>query len=427
MKKIIRTLTRIDEWKTSRKERKQSKPLHQRYSPLLNPIFQGIFWFFTFVLGAFASLFAENIKGNISLGNIFSAQDSSIWQKIVQLLGSLPILFWGFFFIALLLAFIFGTTAWIKSRREDYMYHSMQTNPPQNFWQLYEETSWEIKQLHEDIQGIALGESPKEKEIDSCYEGVRTMLDGIINLVKAWDVGNIERNIVYRANIMEVVYFKDNPEYQLPVLDNVDRFIHMPVTQHYSGVIKLLNNSFTTSSNTPKSEPDRERKPIVFPFCLKEDNSTHKYQTNLRGAPYCVATESIDYVSTISDVTDHYINTADPKSKRITANLKQYYFLKDNPAQSILSIPLRERVEESTSGHLVERNNQESLEKEVNNLARTKKIRWVLNIYRNQPGLLYGTWEKNKQFTQVITSLIGRIEDVLDIMDTLPPETIRDK
>ncbi|ERM59586.1 hypothetical protein [Vibrio cyclitrophicus] len=427
MKKIIRTLTRIDEWKTSRKERKQSKPLHQRYSPLLNPIFQGIFWFFTFVLGAFASLFAENIKGNISLGNIFSAQDSSIWQKIVQLLGSLPILFWGFFFIALLLAFIFGTTAWIKSRREDYMYHSMQTNPPQNFWQLYEETSWEIKQLHEDIQGIVLGESPKEKEIDSCYEGVRTMLDGIINLVKAWDVGNIERNIVYRANIMEVVYFKDNPEYQLPVLDNVDRFIHMPVTQHYSGVIKLLNNSFTTSSNTPKSEPDRERKPIVFPFCLKEDNSTHKYQTNLRGAPYCVATESIDYVSTISDVTDHYINTADPKSKRITANLKQYYFLKDNPAQSILSIPLRERVEESTSGHLVERNNQESLEKEVNNLARTKKIRWVLNIYRNQPGLLYGTWEKNKQFTQVITSLIGRIEDVLDIMDTLPPETIRDK
>lgn len=427
MKKFICILTRLDEWMTSRKERKQSKPLHQRYSVLLNPIFQGVFWFFTFVLGAFASLFAENIKGNISLDSIFSAQNCSLWQKIAKLWDSLPILFWGFFFIALLLAFIFGTTAWIKSRREDYMYHSMQTNPPQNFWQLYEETSWEIKQLHEDIQGIALGDSPKKEEIDSCYEGVRTMLDGIINLVKAWDVGNIERNIVYRANIMGVVYFKDHPTYQLPALDNVDRFLHMPVTQHYSGVIELLNNSYTTSSNTPKSEPDRERKPIVFPFCLKEDNSTHKYQTNLRGAPYCVATESIDYVSTVSDVTDHYIDNADPTSKRITANLKQYYFLKDNPAQSILSIPLRQRVEENTSGHLFEGNNQEPLEKAVNSLARTKKIRWVLNIYRNQPGLLYGTWENNKQFTQVITSLIGRIEDVLDIMDTLPPETIRDK
>ena len=385
--------------------KKKVKPIHERHQWALNPFTQGIYWALTFLLAAAASLFTNEIKG----GETFAAPAAFTKEAILTSLTTIDNGAYLFFFLAFVSALFFAYTAWVKATRENFMFHTMQTNPPQGFWQRYESAVYVARELHDEVQEIVFN-SPSTEDIEKCQLAVRVIQDHIINLVMEWDTANIERKVTYRANVMDVVYFKEKSTYVLgqdivytedanpkeadvsKTLSDLERFLHQPIDSHYSGVIVLNHNRYTTTTNTPDNTPDDTIRPIALPFCLQQDNDYHKFQTNLRGAPYCVASDGYDYVENVTKITDHYAQHADPKSERIRANLKKYYSLKENPAQSILSIPLKAENENGT-----------------------QVIRWVLNIYRDQPGMLYNQ-EKNKQFTQIISSLTTRLQDILDMI-----------
>jgi len=391
---------------------------------------QGTYWASTFILAAAASLFADAIKdikvpasvstqaavdiaSNVNDEQVTTNAPTGWWDAtggaVVEFFASFSAAGYTFFILAVVSAFFFAYTAWVKSLRENFIFQTIQTNPPQGFWGRYEEAVLDTREIYTSIQKTVFQEKVSKADIKDCELGVRAILDHIINLVMMWDTANIERKVVYRANVMDVVYFKEKGVYALgqdikfpndstekerkSVLHSLDRFLHQPMLSHYSGVVVLNDNRYTTTTATEGSLPDGTINPIALPFCLDKDNDIHKFHSNLRGAPYAVATDAPDYVETVTKIISHYSDHADPKSKRIKANLKEYYALKGNPAQSILSIPLRVNTE---SGGL--------------------KVRWVLNIYRNQSGMLYNQ-EKNKQFTQIVSSITTPLQVILDMID----------
>lgn len=385
-------------WWSKRKE----KPRHERHQWALNPIMQGTYWCITFILAAAASLYSSEIKST-SPPATPKNETLNFLAKLEVFFQSISLAGYIFLFLAFISALFFAYTAWIKSLRENFIFHTIQTNPPQGFWEKFEEAVLETKKVYDSIQEIAFRDKIENAHIEECELGVRTILDYMINLVLCWDTANTERKVIYRANIMEVTYFKDHPEYELKNLDtslstkdvtqeDLERFLHQPITKHYSGIITLSNNKYTTTTETDDSTPDDTIKPIALPFCFVSEQCPSKFHTNLRGAPYSVATDTPDYVDSVTKIVSHYEEYAEPNSSRILSNLKKYYYKRSSPAQSILSIPLKAKKESGES-----------------------QIDWVLNIYRNQPKMLYNK-EKNKQFTQILSPLTTSLQDILDMI-----------
>ncbi|MEF1304575.1 hypothetical protein QTO17_22105 [Vibrio owensii] len=186
---------------------------------------------------------------------------------------------------------------------------------------------------------------------------------------------------------MRVVHFKDEPDFTLD--PGLDRFLHKPEQEHYSGVILLEDNTYSTTTKTENPDPDPDIKPILFPFTNKDEENEHMFHTNLRGAPYAVASGAHCYVEDVEEIVEHYSKHAEPFSNKIKAKLEEYYYKKDYPAHSILSIPL---YRTDTDGNQV--------------------VGYVLNLYRNQPGMLY-KGEKAKEFFYVATGLTSKLEAML--------------
>ncbi len=412
----------------------KAQPQHTRHRLVLNPLAQGVYWIYVFGLAAVASLFSSDITGkeegefetglnngvtdeaSLSVANISSETpiangilDSfnplyDFFGNISSYASSVTLTACIFTVCVFIAAFAFAYTAWVKSLRENFIFETMQTNPPQGFWDTFEETTTKTNNIREDVLVLTNTGPLTNVDREECEKGVRTILDLIINLVMKWDTSNLERKIVYRANVMDVVYFSEHPKYKLgqdlneherkaELTDKrLERFLHTPVLEHYSGVVVLNDNRYTTTTETKGSKPDESIKPIALPFCLKEESGNSKFHTNLRGAPYCVATTTHEYVESVLDIVAHYKKHAEPYSKRITDQLERYYSLKTTPAKSILSIPLMGTGE------------------------REGRVNRVLNIYRNQTGMLYSR-EKNNQFTQITSGLITSLKVTLDMIE----------
>ncbi|HFQ5441802.1 hypothetical protein QO227_10725 [Vibrio vulnificus] len=347
---------------------------YKKYEWMLNPLNQALFWLFTFFLAAYASLFANEIK---SFTLPFSQDSDGLpnWHTIFFVSG------------AFAAALFFSVSTWVKAKREDFVFHAMQTSPPSNFWERHYKAFLTANNLKASTEVAA---SYRNKAM--CSENVRIVLDLLINLVKEWDSANIEKKVVYRANLMRVVNFKNNPEFQVT---EDDRFFISPAREHYSGVVVLENDNYTTTTETSDSTPDTQRQPITFPYCLPEESNNSMFHTNLRGAPYCVATGVYDYVRNVDTIVSHYVDNSDPLSNRLKQNLDKYYSDKKNPAHSILSIPLFASIE----------NDEEN-----------KEVKWVLNIYRNQSGMLYDG-AKCKDFYYVAGSFITILEEMMQTIE----------
>lgn len=347
---------------------------YKKFEWILNPTYQAMFWLFTFVLAAYASLYASEIKDFVLPFHPNTAKPN--YYTI------------GFVASALLAAGFFSVSTWVKARREDFVFHAMQTSPPSSFWERHYNAFITANKLKTSTE-IAASYGNK----DMCSKNVRIVLDLLINLVKEWDAANIEKKVVYRANLMRVVDFSNSPDYE--VTGN-DHYFIAPAREHYSGVVVLESYDYTTTTETDDSSPDIQRKAITFPYCLPDESENKKFHTNLRGAPYCIATKCYDYVKSVDSIVSHYTKNADPLSNRVKANLEKYYSDKNNPAHSILSIPLFFSVEDN--------------EKE------DRKVKWVLNIYRNQSGMLYdGT--KCKDFIYVSGSFITILEEMMQTIE----------
>ncbi|PSU64809.1 hypothetical protein [Photobacterium phosphoreum] len=356
---------------------------YKKYEWMLNPRYQALFWLFTFLLAAYASLFATEIK-SFSIPFLQEHNGKPNFHTI------------GFISAAIGAAWFFSVSTWVKAKREDFVFHAMQTSPPSNFWERHYKAFLTANELKTSTE---LAASYGNKKM--CSDNVRIVLDLLINLVKEWDSANIEKKVVYRANLMRVVNFKTAPDYQV-TMD--DRFFIAPAKEHYSGVVVLENYNYTTTTETTDSTPDTQRKPITFPYCLPEESENRKFHTNLRGAPYCVVTGVYDYVKNVNTIVSHYVENSDPLSSRVKSNLEKYYSDKKNPAHSILSIPLFATADDDDS---------------------KREVKWVLNIYRNQSGMLYDG-AKCKDFYYVAGSFVTILEEMMQTIEYYEknPETV---
>jgi len=210
-------------------------------------------------------------------------------------------------------------------------------------------------------------------------EDLRFLLVTLIDLVNKWDARNRRSHkIVYRANIMKVFYYDEmKAEEAEKWHQKASKFSGGPFSD-YSGIVILEDNELTTATDTPEPIPDADRKPIAFPFTLVRNQEKPKHQ-NLLGAPIAVAERSYSYLKDIGDIYHHYSKRENTLnwSCSVERNLKQYYLTESTGvAHSLLSIPL-------TSAFKQER------------------VKWVVNIYRDQDGLLFNG-EKVSDFLNII-------------------------
>lgn len=346
-------------------------PAHRKYGIFLNPSSQGLFWFLTFSLAAYASVFSAEIK---------DVKWPESWEAAKEMSINWHTLFFG---VGATLAAIFVSfSIWVKTKREDFLFAVMQTSPPAGFWKRHHEA---IVRANDNATAVELWIDDGDES--KCQHAVRVILDDLLNLVMEWDESNLARKVDYRANIMRVVHFKEEQDFKLDI--GWDRFLHKPEQDHYSGVIVLEDNRYSTTTKTDDPDPDPDIKPIIFPFTNKDEDNEHMFHTNLRGAPYAVASGTHCYVEDVEEIVEHYTKHAEPFSGKIKAKLEEYYYKKDYPAHSILSIPLYGTKNQSEP-----------------------EVRYVLNLYRNQPGMLY-KGVKAKEFFYVVTGFTSKLETML--------------
>ncbi|EIA1590350.1 hypothetical protein ACOW85_003899 [Vibrio parahaemolyticus] len=355
----------------------------------LNPFWQTFLWISALCWGATASLFANEIMS-------FSWPIPSNWH--------LPPNYYTiiFFLTAVVLAFGFAISSWVARAQDSVVVESMLTMPPHDFWSSYGENFSIASQMVDNRSASMFNGLEEHKnspdELDSLRKDLekdaRTILDSIINLVKKWDASNLRgSSVIYRANLMKVYYFGDGEDCiatdseiakQLNVYGK--RFTQQPFSSHYSGFVALENSIYTTTTETSSPDPDVDRKAIAFPFTDSVNNLEYPIYSNLVGAPKAVVSRSASYVPDVKDIIDDYVKNSSVVDREILEQLEEYYS-DTSVAHSILSIPVRN--------------------------SDTLKVSFVLNIYRNQNGLLFDG-SKVKDFVEIIRPFITTLARLLE-------------
>ena len=378
--------------------REKSKPAHERNEWILQAKVRAVFWSLTFILSITGSQFLSDFRSNETIVSPDYLLEFEQLSSAYVFIANITPLGWVAFALVIAFSMFFGMTERAKALKENHSFEIMVKSPPAVFWDEYSSATLESHDLRLKIeQSFGVDDSRSDDLIREIDESVRIILSRIINLVMRWDRANIERNLTYRANIMQVINFSDHAcSFDLKEVqdeeDRLTRFIVEPLSGHYSGVVVLKDNSLTTTSKVPNNQPDSSIRPLVLPYTFATEIGKTYFHTNLRGAPYAVATGESDYVEKVSDIIDHYESKSDTLSKRILNNLKEYYSVDNSPAHSIFSIPIL-------------------------NVQNTQP-KWVLNVYRNQSKMLYNE-EMNKMFEKIITDLALNISALLEIRQLL--------
>lgn len=361
----------------------------EHYIWTLNPIFQTILWISALLWGALASLKANEIM-------------AFTWPTLDTLVNGTPNLYAiGFFLAAIFLAFGFAVSNWVGRSQDSIVVESMLTMPPHDFWSFYGNKFTTASQLVDNRSTDLLTaiydpeKTPDElNELrDYLEKDARTILDQIINLVKKWDASNLRGNaVIYRANIMKVYYFGDkddeldpSSELAATLSQHAKKFTQQPFSSHYSGFVSLLDCRYTTTTETDEPEPDSQRQPISFPFTTKVNELEYPIHSNLDGAPKVVVTGLPSYVKDVRDIVDKYKQKTNVIDKDILKELTTYYS-NTRVAASILSIPIKDS---------------------------NSKVTYVVNIYRNQKGLLFDG-SKVKDFNEIVKPFTFTLQRLLE-------------
>ncbi|WP_139302141.1 hypothetical protein [Vibrio spartinae] len=313
----------------------------------------------------------------------------------------------SFLIISFIAAVISGLSALVKTKQTDYWHRSYQTSPPTTFWELYAENIQRAMALPDEMQNKMFTMEDENllqsdfirENLEAGEKNIRIVLDMLIGLVKAWDAANIEKKVLYRANIMKVHYFEDDeiePDYG----PETGKFYASSATRdNYTGIISLTDNKLTTTTETKNPDPDQEQDTIQFAFTIYDDSvsGSKMFLANLEGAPSCVASGEFSYVSNTKDIPEFYKNSAIPYHKGVYSALEEYYNRPENPAHSMLSIPLYEQWMEG--------------DHEGNSWV-SSRVGWVLNIYRNQSCMLYDG-DKCQDYCHAASAFITILEKLL--------------
>ncbi|MFT5725688.1 MAG: hypothetical protein ACI9JN_002815 [Bacteroidia bacterium] len=347
---------------------------------VLNPFTQTFLWVGALLFGATSSLLSPEII-DFSFSTQGMQNPSVNWYTVL------------FTLTLILLAFGFAISSWVSRTQDSLVIDNILTMPPTDFWQYYGEEFSATDQFVHVSQASLVEETGVEEALLQADIDVRRILDVIINLVKKWDSSNIRNsNVVYRANLMTVHYFEDEAVENLEKkidMDILARFSTAPVEIHYCGFVCLLSNVHTTTTETNTPSPDESRKPIAFPFTQNTTSVETPIFSNLKGAPAAVTTCLPSYVEDVDTIAQEYTETCNLKDSDVEKALLDYYDDKE-AAKSILSLPLLSFVD--------------------------GKAKWVVNIYRNESGLLFDGDKVSdfaeiiKPYLSILNRLLGSIE-----------------
>lgn len=317
------------------------------------------------------------------------------WPAVLSSLGTL------------ILALLFGIRQWVLTHQSNYIIDTLFTSPPSDFWDYYGASYQKATHLHKKLLNDVIVANKKvvdqapvpdgfETHFDVVYaefhDLARTLLTHVINLVKKWDTNNLRtNNVVYRANVMSVHYFNDKSgnaivdgSLKKHVIELATPYSAYPVDIKNTGVVALRSNKLTTSTEVPECDIDPKRKPIAFPFTLSTDTREGLYHNTIKGAPEAVETTSASYIESFDEVLTSYLNGPSIDATAYE-NLQQYYQL-NTDARSILSLPMVD--------------------------PRYNRVGYVLNIYRDDAGLLY-RGDKCTDFEKIISPFSLLLHNVL--------------
>lgn len=367
---------------------------------MLHPVMRTTHWLLVFIIASFASLKSKEIA-DITWPFSDSAGDLNWWA----------IAFW---ISIAIVTIMFALHDWVKRAQDNYAIDSMLTMPPRDFWLSYGRNYAELAKQN-DINIFLLGateiESKEEDDpdflrdaIENAKREVRIGLDQIIRLGYRWDASNLDNaSVTYRANIMRAYYLDGESDDDTTLIVGSERYneiagyaekFSMRNPQNcYSGFVVLEDNQYTTTTETTEPLPDQERKPIAFPFTLKSDNRKGVVKYNHPGASVAVANGAPSYVPDVKELAEQYLKQENVANRvvedRIYENLESYY-RENSVAHSMLSVPL---------------------------VDTEHRIRYVLNVYRDQPELLFAGG-KVADFSEIIWPYASVLENMMFVIDS---------
>jgi len=372
------------------------------YLWVLNPFVQALIWASAIILGASASLFATEIISFYLPWSPEAGSDAN-WYTT------------SFIMAIIIVSFLFSLSSWVARAQDSYIIDSLLTAPPSSYWTFYGQEFIEATNLMEmnsvglwaavdDLAGME-GDEPHENitykykyyedYLKLAYKDVRRMLDSCIRLVKEWDTSNIvNSNVVYRANVMKVYRLngssalgKSDDELLKKLNILAERFTVQPSKEHYTGFVAIIDNEYTTTTDSREPLVDNIQ-PIAFPFSDNNNKPPVPFKVNILGAPEAASTGVHSYVHNVSEIIDYYTNS-DNVNATVLANLKNYYS-NNTIANSILSLPIVD------SG--------------------TGMVTYIVNIYRNQDGLLLDG-QKVNDFAQLILPFTGHLGTLMNVIE----------
>lgn len=419
---------------------RQKRPKNKFADPktflwILNPIHQTILWISTLLIGVWSSLSAQKIMD-------FHLPWDAPEQAVINYYTL------SYFSLIVIVLLMFSITKWVARHQDSYVIDSLLTMPPSSFWDYYHErykTVLKLAYLNEialdetiESYGSLINEkkmretakehtktsifdkaiyefeklknnnpepvslddkiekqkSEVQKAISEAEQDVRRILDICVNMMKLWDKNNMgSSDVVYRANVMKIYRFSEdhNDETLEEITKLAKPYTIVEGENHYSGYVGILDSIYSTTTSSEDPEPDNI-KPIAFPFTsikdLKNGSISSPFKTSIMGAPLAAAEDSLSYVNSPEDIVQYYEKSCNV-NKDILENIKENY-LTSSKTESILSIPI--------SSYAI------------------GECRYILNLYRNEVGLLY-KGQKNTDFNSIVHPLTTLLANTIYVLD----------
>jgi len=279
-------------------------------------------------------------------------------------------------------------------------------------------------------------------EIDEFCESfeklARIIMLKLITIAKKWDHANTVRNgfVTYRANVMHVIHF-DDADLEMQYATKIQssngslKFCTSPADSHYHGIVSLLSNMLAVSSKNADADEDINLFSIPFTYHeghVKGSKIVSPFHNNIEGAPSCVTSGCVQFVQRTKSIIETYI-AGSVVIDETKSDIKKYYEDQQDISQSILSIPIYEPFLR-TKQRLEELGVPEPAEKDLYPFVQKyRRVAYVLNIYRNQEGMLYNGNKADDfaDITRQFAILLGEVLDYIPIHRLVNHEASKSK
>ncbi len=362
--------------------------IHARWGRVLSgPGISALIWGAGILMGLLASVFHEELLTAFPIPNlkclcIVDYSEDIVWQAV---------LFWLAFILFLFLIFLREMSLTRNRRREhEQVQELIETVAPREFLA----TFFNMYRDAHAFTALATRAYRNNNDDEKLCQNIRLVLDYALRVAERWDTSSaslavaFEEELVYRANVMFAIKYKD---IDMDALGNVVwewgqtlyDFKDQKHMRNASEGFLFVDCELTTKVQTV-GLPDDDVRPLLLIW----DGSKRGGRYNLRGAPVALARRDMDYIADTSIMVKECEKAGgftDTEKRKISD-----YYESESKGRSFLSIVI-----------------PESPENEDGTLPRG-----VVNIYRNSPGIMDSPG-KATRFRQLFEPFVALLAELL--------------